>query len=89
MLCNQDWKNEVKLGNVLDDDLETIVKRKAELIETIIRPMSNDTPERCRACNGKQGIPIFFSDLFERTLAHVHSQGIETEIQGHCHVAKE
>lgn len=89
VLCCQDWKNEVKLGNVLDDDLETIVKRKAELIETIIRPMTDSTPERCRACGGKQGIPALLGDISERPLAFVHSRGIETEQRGHCHWAKE
>jgi len=89
VLCCQDWKNEVKLGNVLDDDLETIVKRKAELIETIIRPMTNDTPERCRACNGKQGIPAFLGDKSKQPLAYVHSRGIETEKRGHFFWSKE
>lgn len=89
VLCCQDWKNEVKLGNVLDDELEAIVRRKAELIETIIRPMTDKTPERCRACGGKQGIPAMLGDISERPLAFVHSRGIETEIRGHCHWTKE
>lgn len=85
VLCCQDWKNEVKLGNVLDNDLKDIVETKSKYIESIIRPMSVETPERCRFCNGKQGVPD--NPLFGRALKYVHDAGIETKISGFYHIS--
>jgi radical SAM protein with 4Fe4S-binding SPASM domain len=87
VLCCQDWKNEVKLGNILDDDLETIVRRKAEIVDTIIRPMTDATPERCRACNGKLGVPNHMG-IAERPLQFLKERGIETELRGNFYQPK-
>lgn len=75
MLCCQDWKNEVKLGNVLDDDFVEIVQRKNSIIKTIVNPMTDATPDRCKNCSGKQGVPSF-SEHFAPAIEYLKTNNI-------------
>jgi radical SAM protein with 4Fe4S-binding SPASM domain len=85
VICCQDWKNEIKLGNVLDDKLSDIVARKAKLLESIVRPMTDETPERCRSCNGKLGIPAHM-EIAERPLKFLKDRDIKTRLTGNFYL---
>jgi hypothetical protein len=57
-LCCQDWRKEVEIGNILDDDLGTLDARKWEIVKTIYKGMGDNSPNTCLRCNGKaSGIP--------------------------------
>mgnify|MGYP003342749108 FL=1 len=85
VICCQDWKNEIKLGNVLDDKLSDIVARKAKLLESIVRSMTDETPERCRSCNGKLGIPAHM-EIAERPLKFLKDRDIKTRLTGNFYL---
>lgn len=50
-LCCSDNKGEVKLGNVWDDEFETVAERFCQLSRLIARPkLAADAPDICRTC---------------------------------------
>jgi radical SAM protein with 4Fe4S-binding SPASM domain len=52
-LCCQDWQGDVPIGNVWQDSLTELLKRRQSIVATIQRQMGTSTPERCRRCAHK------------------------------------
>jgi MoaA/NifB/PqqE/SkfB family radical SAM enzyme/tetratricopeptide (TPR) repeat protein len=53
-LCCQDWKNEVKIGNVWSDSWEDILAKRLAILKKICGPiMADDAPDRCLRCAGR------------------------------------
>ena len=65
-LCCQDWRGEVKIGNLWEDGFEAIVTKKYEIME---RMKNRDLPERCKKCKAKvYNLPKFDIETYRRTL---------------------
>ena len=58
-ICCQDWRGEIFLGNVWDENLTTILDRRRSMLETICgQHMTENAPERCLKCRAKMGASI-------------------------------
>lgn len=77
-LCCQDWKNEVKIGNVNTDSLSDISDRRKEIIKSICLGMNDNSPEQCRVCTGRIGLPQFEPDIVKKAFEYLNNlQGIQ------------
>jgi len=62
-ICCQDWHGDVVLGNVRDEGgFASMLDRRRAMLETICRPMNDNTSKRCRRCSAKAG-PVPFDPL--------------------------
>lgn len=52
-MCCQDWKNEIKIGNVFDEPFESLVKKRNKILDTISSEMKKEAPKTCITCTGR------------------------------------
>jgi hypothetical protein len=76
-LCCQDWRGDVSIGNIRTEGLAAMLQTRRGILESVCRPMSDRTPERCRRCNAKIGSVCFVPRVHEAGLAHYCSPGSE------------
>jgi MoaA/NifB/PqqE/SkfB family radical SAM enzyme len=62
-LCCYDFNNEIELGNVLNDDLGLILKKRDVLLEMVCR--EGGKPEKCLRCKGKSMGHPFVCEIYE------------------------
>jgi len=64
-LCCQDWRGEIKIGNLFEDNFATLVLRRYEIIEQM---KNGKLPPRCLKCRAKIGhLPKFDVNICRRT----------------------
>jgi radical SAM protein with 4Fe4S-binding SPASM domain len=68
-ICCQDWRGKIKIGNVYDLTLQELDNKRTEIIKTIVKPMTTDSPEVCRKCKGKMGLPDFVPEIAAKAFA--------------------
>lgn len=68
--CCQDWKNELKAGNIWDEGLNDILKRRMDVMEKICRPMTDDCPEICLKCIGKSNDYSFVPEIYNKAFEY-------------------
>ena len=54
-LCCQDWRNDVKMGNIHTMSLKEILNNRFIVLDRVCRPMTDLSPERCLRCRAKTG----------------------------------
>lgn len=67
-LCCQDWRNDVKIGNVMEETLKVLDARKWKITKTIFQGMGKKSPDTCLKCNAKCGLSTFDTTIAERAL---------------------
>jgi radical SAM protein with 4Fe4S-binding SPASM domain len=65
-LCCFDWRNEVKIGNIFDSDLLTLMARKRVIVDTIWKNMSELSPYRCLTCTTKHELCNYDESIYQR-----------------------
>lgn len=53
-MCCQDWKNEIKIGNVFDKSFDFLVKKRNKMLNGRL------PPKTCVTCNGRLLLPVRF-----------------------------
>ena len=67
-LCCQDWRGDIKLGNVVKEDFQAIVERRYRILEQMKR---DKLPVRCLKCRAKvHNLPSFDLDSRNRAIKY-------------------
>jgi len=71
LICCQDWKGKIEIGNVFDSSLKELNERRFELAKKLAKPMDESCPEVCRNCRGKMGLAFFDQKIVNKTFAYL------------------
>lgn len=73
LICCQDWRGKIEIGNVFDHSLKELDEKRTEIIKTIVKPMDETSPEVCRKCQGKIGIVQFDPAIAQKAFAVIET----------------
>lgn len=73
-LCCADWMNEIKIGNIFDTGIEELAQRKWEIVKTVWKEMSDQSPNRCLTCCNRSKIADYDETIYQKA-KYLQEQG--------------